>query len=175
MVGARKAYRGRLRRLGGSTDITKKKSTQRANLLWKSIHNHSASLRLFDHPFHHRLTMTISRLGSRNAFGLGALLCLLSFLSLARSTLAAKQNATYVEATGPGGSTVYLLDDRKPALYTQNFGSCLSDSLLSITRFDAAYYADNMTVSFHLQGSVGEALTNTSIMSMCLLSWHIQG
>ena len=111
--------------------------------------------------------MALSRLGFR-AFCFGVLLFL---LSLPQLTLTATKNATYVEANGPGGEVIYLLDDRKPALYTQNFGSCLSDSLLSVTRFDAAYYQDNMTVSFHLEGSVGKALTNNSIMSMYHTSW----
>ena len=43
--------------------------------------------------------------------------------------------------------------NRQPALYTENFGDCLGGSLLDITRFDAAYYADNSTVVFHLQGT----------------------
>ena len=115
--------------------------------------------------------MTVSRLNSRYAVGFSALLFLLSFLSLLQPTLAAMKNATYVMANGPGGEVIYLLDDRKPALYTQDFGSCLSDSLLSVTRFDAAYYQDNMTVSFHLEGSIAKALTNNSITSMRFLSW----
>ncbi|EMC94553.1 hypothetical protein BAUCODRAFT_50270, partial [Baudoinia panamericana UAMH 10762] len=53
-------------------------------------------------------------------------------------------------------------DDRKPALYTQNFGDCLGNSLIDVTRFDAAYYRDNMTVLFHLAGS--SQLMNESLM-----------
>lgn len=58
---------------------------------------------------------------------------------------------------------MYLADDRKPALYTQSFGDCLGNSVINVTRFDAAYYQDNMTVLFHLEGST--ALTNESLMS----------
>ena len=53
----------------------------------------------------------------------------------------------------PDGETLYLRDNRRPALYTGDFGDCLSDSLLNVTRFDAAYYRDNMTVLFHLEGN----------------------
>lgn len=58
--------------------------------------------------------------------------------------------------------TQWLMDDRKPALYTQDFGDCQGDSLLNVTRFDAAYYKDNMTILFHLEGS--SALANESVV-----------
>ncbi|RMZ84862.1 hypothetical protein DV736_g6590, partial [Chaetothyriales sp. CBS 134916] len=67
----------------------------------------------------------------------------------------------WIEYTGDDG-TVWLNDDRKPSLYTQTFGDCQSDSLINVTRFDASYYHDNMTVQFHLGGS--SALTNESLM-----------
>lgn len=67
-----------------------------------------------------------------------------------------------MEATTEAGETLYLLDERKPALYTQNFGDCLGDSLINVTRFDAAYYKDNMTVLFHLEGNT--AVANESVM-----------
>lgn len=60
------------------------------------------------------------------------------------------------------GDRIYLDDNRRPALYTQDFGDCQGDSLLNVTRFDAAYYRDNMTILFHLAGST--ALTNESLM-----------
>ena len=69
-----------------------------------------------------------------------------------------------VEATSATGETVYLLDDRVPALYTADFGDCLGSSLINVTRFDAAYYKDNMTVLFHLEGHT--AVKNESLMSM---------
>ncbi|KAF2839948.1 TRP-domain-containing protein, partial [Patellaria atrata CBS 101060] len=55
-----------------------------------------------------------------------------------------------------------LKDNRRPALFTGNFGDCMGSSSINVTRFDAAYYKDNMTVSFHLQGNT--ALTNESLM-----------
>ena len=48
---------------------------------------------------------------------------------------------------------VYLEDNRKPALYPANFGDCLGSGSINVTRFDAAYYQDNMTVLFHLAGN----------------------
>jgi hypothetical protein len=87
---------------------------------------------------------------------------LLSFLSLCQPASAANSTTQYVTYTQPDGTTVYLKDDRKPSLYTQAFGDCQGDSLINVTRFDAAYYADNMTVLFHLGGN--SALTNESLM-----------
>ncbi|KIX98074.1 uncharacterized protein Z520_06154 [Fonsecaea multimorphosa CBS 102226] len=74
---------------------------------------------------------------------------------------AAADNIRWIEYTGNDG-TVYLNDDRRPSLYTQNYGDCQGDSLINVTRFDAAYYKDNMTVLFHLEGN--SALTNESLM-----------
>ena len=68
----------------------------------------------------------------------------------------------WVEYTEPDGQNVWLMDDRRPALYTSDFGDCAGGSLIDLTRFDAAYYKDNMTVTFHLQGS--SMLTNESLM-----------
>lgn len=87
---------------------------------------------------------------------------LVAFLSF--SAPARASNTTWIKYTGNDG-TVWLEDDRKPALYTQNFGDCQGDSLINVTRFDAAYYKDNMTVLFHLEGN--SALTNESLMSKC--------
>ena len=99
----------------------------------------------------------------RMAFTLGLVLYLTSSLGLIGTTLAANSKTKYVTATNADGETVYLADDRKPALYTQNFGDCLGSSTINVTRFDAAYYADNMTVLFHLEGNT--AVANESLMS----------
>ena len=72
----------------------------------------------------------------------------------------------WIQTTNSAGETIYLRDDRKPALYTQDFGDCLGSSLINVTRFDAAYYQDNMTVLFHLEGNTNVA--NESIMSKFL-------
>ena len=68
-----------------------------------------------------------------------------------------------VEATVAEGNTYLVADNRKPALYTQTFGDCLGGSSINVTRFDAAYYQDNMTVLFHLEGNTNVA--NESLMS----------
>lgn len=83
-----------------------------------------------------------------------------SLLSLIHPTFAAETK--YVQYTTDDGQTVDLADDRKPALYTQNFGDCLGSSLINVTRFDAAYYKDNMTVLFHLEGNT--AVANESLI-----------
>ena len=91
----------------------------------------------------------------------GVLPLLVSLLSLIEFTYS--ENNQYVQTTNSAGQTIYLTDNRKPSLYTQNFGDCLGSSLINVTRFDAAYYADNMTVLFHLEGNTNVA--NESIMS----------
>jgi hypothetical protein len=94
-------------------------------------------------------------LASRPVFALGLILLL-----LAGAVLAAGE-PQYVVATIEG--TQYRVrDDRQPALYTADYGDCLGESLINVTRFDAAYYRDNMTVLFHLEGET--ALKNESIM-----------
>jgi len=98
---------------------------------------------------------------SNSASWSGFLLLLVSFLSLIDFT--STKDTQFVQSTNSAGETVYLADDRKPALYTQNFGDCLGSSLINVTRFDAAYYQDNMTVLFHLEGNTNVA--NESIMS----------
>ena len=106
--------------------------------------------------------MALTRSLSNGAFsGRAALLLFVSLLSLINLT--STQDTQYVQVTSSSGETIYLPDDREPALYTQNFGDCLGGSLLTVTRFDAAYYQDNMTVLFHLEGNTQVA--NESIMS----------
>lgn len=77
-----------------------------------------------------------------------------------RGTTAADQ-IRWIKYTGNDG-VVWLDDARRPSLYTQNFGDCQGDSLINVTRFDAAYYKDNMTVLFHLEGN--SALANENLM-----------
>ena len=91
----------------------------------------------------------------------GVLLLVVSLLSLIDFTYS--ENNQYVQMTDSNGQTIFLADNRKPSLYTQNFGDCLGSSLINVTRFDAAYYQDNMTVLFHLEGNTNVA--NESIMS----------
>lgn len=60
-----------------------------------------------------------------------------------------------IKYTGPDNEVVYLRDNRKPALYTKNFGDCLGprNTAIKVSRFDASLYKDNMTVTFHIGGS----------------------
>ncbi len=92
---------------------------------------------------------------------LTALLVVLPFFSLVVDG-AAVDATRWIQYTGNDG-TVWLDDDRRPSLYTQTYGDCMGDSLINVTRFDAAYYKDNMTVLFHLEGN--SLLTNDSLMS----------
>ena len=71
----------------------------------------------------------------------------------------------YIQGTDAAGNTVTLDDSRQPALFTRNFGDCLGSSIVNVTRFDVAYYQDNMTVLFHLGGNTG--VHNESLMSTC--------
>ncbi|KAL9602028.1 MAG: hypothetical protein Q9219_002137 [cf. Caloplaca sp. 3 TL-2023] len=91
------------------------------------------------------------------------LLALFQLLTVtSAANVAVSGNTKYVETTTDSGETLWLPDARKPALYTQNFGDCLGSSLINVTRFDAAYYKDNMTVLFHLEGNTNVA--NESLM-----------
>ncbi len=68
-----------------------------------------------------------------------------------------------IQGTNAAGVTQTLLVDRYPALYSGNFGDCMGgQSLLNLTSFDAAYYADNMTVLFNMVGAT--SLRNESLM-----------
>ncbi len=92
-----------------------------------------------------------------------ALLAVTAFAAFIQGAVAANASQDqWITYQNNNGETVYLQDERKPALYTGNFGDCLGSSLINVTRFDAAYYADNMTVLFHLAGNTG--LANESLM-----------
>jgi hypothetical protein len=88
----------------------------------------------------------------------------LQLLASAPSVWAASAPPGYVTYTNSQNQLIYLADNRKPALYTQNFGDCLGSgkSLINLTRFDAALYRDNMTVNFHISGNT--QLKSESIM-----------
>lgn len=73
------------------------------------------------------------------------------------------QDTQWIQYTDNNGVTVYLDDNREPALYTKDFGDCLGNSVIDVTRWDAAYYKDNMTILFHLGGTT--AVANESVMS----------
>ncbi|PGH07475.1 hypothetical protein GX51_01776 [Blastomyces parvus] len=56
-----------------------------------------------------------------------------------------------------------LYDNRRPSLYTKDFGNCLGNSQIAVTRFDAALYMDNMTAVFNLHGNT--SVENENLMS----------
>ena len=91
-------------------------------------------------------------------------LLLYALVLLTRVQRSLQENSTvqYVEGTDAAGNAIWLSDDRQPALYTNSFGDCLGSSEINVTRFDAAYYKDNMTVLFHLQGNTN--VHNESLM-----------
>ena len=91
-------------------------------------------------------------------------LCVLfvAVLLFVSPTLADQKTEKYV-TTSINGQTVLVPDNRRPALYTGDFGDCMGSSTVNVTRFDAAYYKDNMTVTFHLEGNT--AVKNESLMS----------
>ena len=108
---------------------------------------------------------TLPTLSLPSRFGLLAVLVSLCLLCrLAGADNSTSDGIQWIQYTDPNGEMVWLENDRRPALYTQDFGDCQGDSLINVTRFDAAYYADNMTVLFHLGGS--SVLTNESLMRM---------
>ncbi|OTA58631.1 TRP-domain-containing protein [Hypoxylon sp. EC38] len=88
-------------------------------------------------------------------------LSVLGGLSLTPTALA--KETQYITGTNLDGVTTRLALDRTPALYTGDFGDCLGgQSLLNVTKFDAAFYYDNSTILFHLDGTTN--LRNESIM-----------
>lgn len=81
------------------------------------------------------------------------------------TTTMAATETVYITGQDKDGNTKELAVNRRPGLYTGDFGDCLGgQSLFNITKFDAAYYADNMTVQFHLDGTTN--IRNESLMSM---------
>lgn len=108
---------------------------------------------------------------------LSPVLLILSLLSLLPQSFAQTAEVTtingvrYVTATDDNGQSVYVRDNRQPSLYTGNYGDCLGDSSINVTRFDAAYYKDNMTVLFHLAGDT--SIVDEGLMSeSCSLSFY---
>lgn len=92
--------------------------------------------------------------------GFGACLALISVLI--PSARADSSPATII-GTNAAGVDQVLPVDRYPALYTGDFGDCMGgQSLINLTSFDAAYYADNLTVLFDVAGTT--SLRNESVV-----------
>ncbi|KAF4629985.1 hypothetical protein G7Y89_g8157 [Cudoniella acicularis] len=87
----------------------------------------------------------------------------LAILNTIIPSVQAQTTVQTIQGTNAQGVTQTLLVDRYPALYTGSFGDCMGgQSLINLTSFDAAYYADNMTVLFNLAGTTN--LRNESLM-----------
>lgn len=85
---------------------------------------------------------------------LAAVLLLAIALSCFLSAVLADDDKVYIKGTGIDGVSRDLEVSRFPSLYTGDFDDCLGGgSLFNVTKFDAAYYADNSTVLFHLDGT----------------------
>ncbi|KAK5079503.1 hypothetical protein LTR70_009462 [Exophiala xenobiotica] len=84
---------------------------------------------------------------------------LISLLAFNVQPSLATQWITY---TNTDGETLYLDNDRQPSLYTGDYGDCQGDSAITATRWNAAYYKDNMTISFNIEGFT--AVANESVM-----------
>lgn len=97
-----------------------------------------------------------------------SLLLVVSLLSQCPLSAAVDPVRTIIAEDGHGRA-IRLRDDRRPALYTDKFGDCQGASLLNVTRFDAGFYKDNMTVAFHIEGNT--VVQQDNIMCMKLYSF----
>ncbi|KAK8877083.1 membrane protein [Apiospora arundinis] len=80
------------------------------------------------------------------------------------STSWARETA-FINGVSLDGVRNELAVDRTPALYSGDFGDCLGgQSLLNVTKLDAAFYFDNSTISWHLSG-------NTNLRSESLMMY----
>jgi hypothetical protein len=77
---------------------------------------------------------------------------------------ATAQERVYIEGRGRDGVVRQLDVSRYPSLWTGDFDDCMGgDSLFNVTKFDAAYYADNLTVLFHFDATTN--IRRDNIMS----------
>lgn len=100
--------------------------------------------------------------------GLAAILA-----SLPPSLAATTTLTNYITVENSDGQPEYLALDRKPALYTGNFGDCLGDSWIKVTRFDASYYHDNMTIIFDIEGIWDPPATAPNLTSQAVMSEYM--
>lgn len=92
------------------------------------------------------------------------MLLLLSAISLLAPVYA--RTTEYTRDVDAAGSAGQLAPDRTPDLYTGDFADCLGgQSLFNVTKFSAAYYADERTVALHFDGTTN--IKNESLMSKC--------
>lgn len=102
---------------------------------------------------------------------------MLLLVALVSLSLATADDKVYIQGADASGVTRRLAVNRHPALYTGDFGDCLGgQSLFNITKFDAGYYTDNLTVVIHLDGVT--SVKNESVMrkqtsyNLSVPGWH---
>lgn len=106
---------------------------------------------------------TMARLPFLSSSWTSALVTTIALFSTIFPAVRAANAPATIQGTNGAGVTKTLLVDRYPGLYTGNFGDCMGgQSLINLTSFDAAYYADNMTVLFNLAGTTN--LRNETII-----------
>ncbi|KAK2592403.1 hypothetical protein QQS21_009886 [Conoideocrella luteorostrata] len=89
----------------------------------------------------------------RSIFPITVLLPILVLVSCFLTAAHARETV-YIKGLGLDGVNRELDVSRYPAIYTGDFDDCLGgESLFNVTKFDVAYYADNLTVLFHLDGT----------------------
>jgi hypothetical protein len=84
--------------------------------------------------------------------------------------LSAAAQSSCIRGQDSTGQQVCLDPNRKPTLYTQDFGDCQGNSLINVTQFDGAYYADNTTVTWDLKGQT--SVLNDTVMSKMIRIVH---
>lgn len=114
--------------------------------------------------------MTHSRISFSASSSWRWFLVVITLISLGRLSIAQDSNQ-YVTGKDADGNTIELAANRRPALYTQDFGDCQGDSLINVTRFDGAFYKDNMTVTFNFEGQT--SIKQDTVMresAICLIA-----
>ncbi|KAI5290564.1 hypothetical protein KEM54_001174 [Ascosphaera aggregata] len=91
------------------------------------------------------------------------MIVLLLWTSTIVASAQAGSETRWVTATDKSGSTINLPDNRKPALYTEEFGSCMENPLLTLDYFEASFFKDNMSLTFQFQGAT--TLDHDDLMS----------
>ncbi|OJJ43907.1 hypothetical protein ASPZODRAFT_73451 [Penicilliopsis zonata CBS 506.65] len=76
-----------------------------------------------------------------------------TFLLLFFLSTPSTAGTAYVTIDEANGEEVSVPDDRRPSLYTKDFGDCQSDSIIQLSRFDGAFFRDNMTVTINMDGT----------------------
>lgn len=126
-------------------------------------------------PFSHPLTefanifVHICRSNTYTNINMHSILALIAILSWVQSLVYSADR--WVTTTDHSGSTIYLPDNRKPALYTENFGSCMENPLLTLDNFDASFFRDNMSLTFRFHGAT--TLDHDDLMSEYLTIYGV--